>query len=354
MQFVALVSVLCSNLVEARIGSGVAALTDQTFDKFMQGAERCIVDFYDDADQQAQLTDSLREVRSYGSKVSFAKVDTKLFPELGKRFVPSERYPQVLFFRHGEPTGYHRQLRQAKYISAFAMALDRDPVLHVDSLQDVIFNPVVFAQLPSASPAFKVLDVVAAKHMDTVAFAHSEAEGVNISWIYDDKVVETFDGDSSVDGLEHWINKRLTISEDIPEPVLSKDGEITVVVGNTFEDLVLRPDKDVLLLAYAPWVGLSRKVFPVWNELSRKLSHVEHVVIAKIDADRNRTPLLPTEGYPSIFLFKAGNRTAIPFRGNKTVEELVDFTKDHSSTPFELLDEVNLMQRSFTVSSLDL
>jgi len=354
MMFAALALVLCASVVKARIGSGVSVLTDQSFDKFMQGTSKCVVSFYDDLDQQAQFAEALREVRSYGSQVTFAKVDASQFPELGKRFVPNERYPQFVWFRHGKPTGYHRALREAKYISAFAMALDRDPVLHVQGLQDLTFNPVVFAQMPKASPAFKILDVVAAKHMDTVAFAHAEAAGVNISWIYDDKVVETYEGEGTVEDLEHWINKRLTISEDIPEPVLSKDGEVTVVVGDTFEDIVLRPDKDVLLLAYAPWVGLSRKVFPVWNELSRKLAHVEHLVVAKIDGSRNLTPLLPSEGFPAIFLFRAGNQTAIPFRGTKTVDELVDFLHAQGSKSFEVFDATSLMQRDLTFTKPDL
>merc|ERR1719162_2503381 len=110
----------------------------------------------------------------------------------------------------------------------------RQPLMTVSSIDNVPFNPAVFAQLPKNSPMFKILEVVALKHMDTVAFAHREVRGENVSWVFNDEVVETYTGEPTVEKLEHWVNTRLTISEDLPEDnYAADDNEVHMVVGKT-------------------------------------------------------------------------------------------------------------------------
>lgn len=126
------------------------------------------------------------QVRDYGSKVAFATVDATAEKDLAQRFVPSGSYPQLLWFTHGEPTQYHRTLRTAKAMTDFVLALDRDPMLEVKSQEEAAssFNRAVYGTVPKGSPSYKALEawtllrlfgsvleheVVAAKHMDTVA-----------------------------------------------------------------------------------------------------------------------------------------------------------------------------------------
>ena len=40
-----------------------------------------------------------------------------------------------------------------------------------------------------------------------------------------------------------------------PQPRKPKDGAVTIVVGSTFNSLVLDPTRDVLIEFYAPWCG---------------------------------------------------------------------------------------------------
>lgn len=40
-----------------------------------------------------------------------------------------------------------------------------------------------------------------------------------------------------------------------PKPKKAKDGAVTVVVGSTFQRLVMDPARDVLVEFYAPWCG---------------------------------------------------------------------------------------------------
>jgi len=338
--------------VHSRLGAVVSnmmvtKLDTSNIDSYMKRNPKVIVDFFDDPEQQAELSQALTAVREYGSQIAFAKVDAIAHPELASRFVPNGRFPQLVWFHHGEPTSYHRRLRQAQHIASFAIALDREPLMTVASTDDVPFNPAVYAQMPKNSPMFKILEVVALKHMDTVAFAHKEGPGQNVSWLFNDEAVDTYTGEPTVEGVEHWVTERLTISEDSPDDNFAMDdNEVHMVVGKTFEDMVLKNNKDVFMMVYAPWVGYSRKLFPIWKAFAREVADVEHLMVAKMDGDRNRSPLLTVDAFPSLLYFKAGNSTPSVFHGNRTVQELVKFANEHGSHPLAPAS-LNLMQKGF-------
>merc|ERR1712113_46449 len=100
-------------------------------------------------------------------------------------------------------------------------------------------------------------------------------------------------------------------------------------------------EEDVILLVYAPWCGFSKKFFPVWTAFSRAVEKVLHLVVAKLDGDRNSSPYpedISWTAYPTISYFRAGDRTPTMFHANRTVESLVAFVKDKSSKPMEDLD----------------
>jgi len=107
------------------------------------------------------------------------------------------------------------------------------------------------------------------------------------------------------------------------------------VVGSTFEEMVLRADKDVFLLIYAPWCGWSRKFIPTWESLARRAASVPHLVVAKMDGDRNGSPYpedFSWNAYPTVFFVKAGSRKPIVFHGNRTEARLLEFARQHGSS----------------------
>jgi len=73
-------------------------------------------------------------------------------------------------------------------------------------------------------------------------------------------------------------------SEAIPE---DNSGPVKVVVGHSFEDIVLDSTKDVLVKYYAPWCGHCQKLAPHWEELGTHVKDVSDIVIAKYDATLN-------------------------------------------------------------------
>lgn len=55
-------------------------------------------------------------------------------------------------------------------------------------------------------------------------------------------------------------------SEDIPE---SNDAPVKVVVGKSFDQIVLDDSKDVLVEFYAPWCGHCKSLEPKYDELAK-------------------------------------------------------------------------------------
>lgn len=339
--------IFCSlqHVAETRLRGTAEVLTGSTFEAFIKDNDKVLVDFFDANDPQwregqGELDTAIRNVRSLGSKVPFAKVDASKDKALAAKYVPDGKYPQLLWFLHGELTQYHRTLRTSKAIGDFVMALDRDPMMEVKSEEETKdFNPAILARVARTSPFFKTLSVVASKHMDTVAFTFLEASSNEVSFISAGVDTKKYDGPATVDGIENWVRMCLLKSEAIPDdPAMLEDEGSKVVVGRNFEDIVLQKDNDVILQVYAPWCGFCKKFAPVWNSFAQDVSNVPTLVVAKMDGSRNSSPLpeiFSWDAYPKVFMVKAGEKKPIHFSGDRTVQNLVEFVKQHSSKPFE-------------------
>jgi protein disulfide-isomerase A1 len=126
--------------------------------------------------------------------------------------------------------------------------------------------------------------------------------------------------------IQDWKNDKLTAyfkSENIPE---SNNEPVKVIVGNSFEDIIINSDKYVLLEAYAPWCGHCKQLEPIYTELATKLAHNSDLVIAKMDATANEHPSLNVRGFPSIKFYKKGEKSApVDFNGDRTVDGFIAF-----------------------------
>lgn len=85
------------------------------------------------------------------------------------------------------------------------------------------------------------------------SFAIQNAEGKNAKYPYDQsKEFNVKDiGQFIQDVLDGKVEPSIK-SEPIPE---TQEGPVTVVVGHSYQELVINNDKDVLLEFYAPWCG---------------------------------------------------------------------------------------------------
>ncbi|OVA10144.1 Thioredoxin [Macleaya cordata] len=124
-------------------------------------------------------------------------------------------------------------------------------------------------------------------------------------------------------------------SDPIPE---TNDGDVKIVVGNNFDEIVLDESKDVLLEIYAPWCGHCQSLEPTYNKLAKHLRGIDSLVIAKMDGTTNEHPRAKSDGFPTLLFFPAGNKSFDPITvdTDRTVVAFYKFIKKHASIPFKL------------------
>ncbi|KAK2643338.1 hypothetical protein Ddye_025101 [Dipteronia dyeriana] len=158
----------------------------------------------------------------------------------------------------------------------------------------------------------------------------------------DDGKKYVLDGDLTMDKIkafgENFLEDKLKPffkSDPIPE---SNDGDVKIVVGNNFEEIVLDESKDVLLEIYAPWCGHCQSLEPIYNKLAKHLRGIESLVIAKMDGTTNEHPRAKSDGFPTILFYPAGNKSFDPATvdTDRTVVAFYKFLKKHASIPFKI------------------
>lgn len=114
-------------------------------------------------------------------------------------------------------------------------------------------------------------------------------------------------------------------------------GDVVVLRGESFNELVIENNKDVLVEFYAPWCGHCKKLAPIWDELGKKVKSVsDNIVIAKMDATANEIDVngVNVRGYPTIYYFKGTDKTPRVYEGAREYEDFVAFLKENASHKF--------------------
>lgn len=146
---------------------------------------------------------------------------------------------------------------------------------------------------------------------------------------------EEFDSDV----LRHFVlafkkGKLKPIVKSQPVPKNNK-GLVKVVVGKTFDTIVMDPKNDVLIEFYAPWCGHCKKLEPVYSELGKKYKNEKNLIIAKMDATANdvTNDHYKVEGFPTIYFApKDKKNSPIKFEGgDRDLEHLSKFIEEHAT-----------------------
>lgn len=141
----------------------------------------------------------------------------------------------------------------------------------------------------------------------------------------------------TTEALEHYFSEivegKITPSVKSAAVPETNDEPVKIVVGSTFNDIVLNESNDVLLEIYAPWCGHCKKLTPVYTELAKFLAPVSTITIAKMDGTENDLPLdspYQIEGFPTIKLYKAKDNKIVDFEGSRDLEGMLLFLKAHA------------------------
>eukprot|EP00439_Symbiodinium_sp_Y106_P082930 s629_g22.t1 len=137
-----------------------------------------------------------------------------------------------------------------------------------------------------------------------------------------------------------------------PPPSQAAEGGVTVLTGDTFDEVVLNAKHDggfawgsiwkIVELSwqvefYAPWCGHCKKLEPVWTQLAQKvesLGHGKQVVVAKMDATENECEEQVT-GYPTLVFYPAVKkekkfRQKLIYQGARDFDPLLDFLVENA------------------------
>jgi len=167
---------------------------------------------------------------------------------------------------------------------------------------------------------------VTASDLPTVRIADTRGDlkKFNMSWEVNQENILKF--------VEQWQHWTLSVSLKTEEEPAVQSESVYVLVGKSFDRIVMDPSKDVLVEFYAPWCGHCKKLAPIYEEVAKKLSSNKNLVIAKMDATANETDKVTIQWFPTIRFWPAGDKSrSLEFDGDRTVDGFIEYLTKHST-----------------------
>lgn len=190
---------------------------------------------------------------------------------------------------------------------------------------------IVFAKVDDFKNLLEPLREVARKFKSKIMFMYVDISDENLAKPYltlfgleeaENTVVTAFDhrmsskfllqSDLTPTNIEDFCKRLLdgTLSpyfksQPIPD---NKEASIQIIVGKTFDDLVLSSPKNVLLEVYTPWCINCETISKHVERLAKHFKGLDNLVFARVDASGNEHPKLQVDDYPTLFFYPANNK----------------------------------------------
>jgi len=239
-------------------------------------------------------------------------------PEASKKIFSSPIQQHVLFFTKKDSD--HHENAIAEYTKAAAQFKGK----------------TLFVNVPSTES--KVLEFFGIKEdqLPTMVIADLGAESGIKKYPYSGEVK----ADQISAHVSAFLNGELT--PHLKSEEVSPDdttGDVVVLKGKSFNDLVLNNDNDVLVEFYAPWCGHCKKLAPTYDELGKKMKSLSNkITIAKIDATSNEidVPGVAVKGFPSLYFFKGNDKqNPVKYESGRELDDFVKYLKEHGHNSFD-------------------
>mmetsp|Transcript_3611 Transcript_3611/g.5600 ORF Transcript_3611/g.5600 Transcript_3611/m.5600 type:complete len:449 (+) Transcript_3611:80-1426(+) len=117
--------------------------------------------------------------------------------------------------------------------------------------------------------------------------------------------------------------------EDGPSAVVTLD-------NSNFDEVVTESGNDVMVEFYAPWCGHCKALKPTYASVANRLSDVETVTVAAMDASTHTPPSsFDVQGFPTLYFVPGDkSKSPMPYEGPRDADAIVDFIKKHATTKF--------------------
>jgi protein disulfide-isomerase A1 len=235
-------------------------------------------------------------------------------PENSKTIFSNPITKHVLFFtdraaaHHGETLDVYRQVAQQHQ------------------------GDLLFVNVPSTESKVLSYFEISEDSLPAMVIADLGSESGILKYRYTHEKHGLTEVDSFVASFKRGDVKPHLKSEEVEETDTA--GDVVILKGKSFADLVINNDKDVFVEFYAPWCGHCKQLAPTWDALGKKYAaHKDKIVIAKMDATANevQVPGVAVRGFPTLLFFKAGEKsTPIKYEDKRELDNLVAFLEENA------------------------
>ncbi|SOV19855.1 protein disulfide-isomerase [Plasmodium gaboni] len=129
------------------------------------------------------------------------------------------------------------------------------------------------------------------------------------------------------------------------------NGYIKIIVADNYDNYIYRNDMNVIVLYYAPWCGHCYKFEPIYREVGKRLNlyadkfknFKNDIIISKIDAVNNEIYNINIEGYPTIYLYKKGDKlNPVRYMDGRTVKNIITWICEETQSNIDISEFLNI------------
>ena len=194
-----------------------------------------------------------------------------------------------------------------------------------------------------------IKDVLSAKLAETIGLKENNLPAIRIidktgKYTKKYKMEEDINEKNILKFVDNWENKKIKSyvkSEDIPK---DNNGDVFIIVGNTFEKEVINNKKDVMVLFYSPWCYHCKALLPKYEEVAKTLKNKNtNLLLTKINAIENEIESIDDYGFPKIKFYPGNKKDKPPidYNGDKSVEDIIKFIKNNADNPIIIDNGIN-------------